>query len=188
MQLLWLAKSSWNDNLSAPLFIKWRELNDWFALVSNKIWWCIKFNSVWAQSKGLLMYPSRAIVVVYTSELSMIMVRFCLTCSKSMVTPSNKVLELCSCLLFVCLFKSVAAALNPTYEFNLYSESSSWKTFVANRMHKIQLGSVSLFWHHMRSQNNPTDILSRIPLQQVVNFPLWWHGPLWLLCDPVSHR
>lgn len=72
--------------------------------------------------------------------------------------------------------------------FTLHGESLNWKTFVANRMSKIQLSSVYSVWHHMRSQDNPDDIASPSPSpRQVVDFLLVVAWPSWLQCDLVPH-
>ncbi|KAK9701398.1 Transposase IS4 [Popillia japonica] len=58
---------------------------------------------------------------------------------------------------------------------------SKWQTFVANRVSKIQSHSDPQEWFHVKSQDNPADLLSRgTTLSTLLNSTLWWHGPSWL--------
>ncbi|XP_077301765.1 uncharacterized protein LOC143922413 [Arctopsyche grandis] len=64
----------------------------------------------------------------------------------------------------------------------LKGESSRWVPFVAHRVAKIQSISYKHSWAHVRSQDNPADILSRGMLpQELQNNHLWWNGPDWIL-------
>jgi len=56
-----------------------------------------------------------------------------------------------------------------------------WTTFVANRVTKITESTEAANWSHVQSKHNPADLASReVPLQELVDNPLWWHGPTWL--------
>jgi len=82
-------------------------------------------------------------------------------------------LELCGALLLTRLACKVLAALtvpiNETYYWSdsqvtlawIAGEPVEWKTFVANRVAKIQRSSNKDCWHHVRSKDNPADIISR---------------------------
>lgn len=61
------------------------------------------------------------------------------------------------------------------------------KTFVAHRVSDIiSLTSVS-DWHHIRSGDNPADIVSRgASVNQLASCQLWWNGPRWLVQDPST--
>lgn len=55
------------------------------------------------------------------------------------------------------------------------------KTFVANRIAKIQAETKFKVWHHVRSKDNPADLASRgIDASELVDNNLWWKGPNWL--------
>lgn len=42
-------------------------------------------------------------------------------------------------------------------------------------------------WHHVKSEDNPADIISRgVNPKQLQHLRLWWHGPEWL-CKPEEH-
>lgn len=57
-----------------------------------------------------------------------------------------------------------------------------WPTFVRNRVARIQANSAISGWRHVPSESNPADCCSRGSLpQELVNHPLWWTGPAWLV-------
>lgn len=58
---------------------------------------------------------------------------------------------------------------------------SEWKTFVGNRVGEIQTLSRPDEWRHVKSEDNPADMLSRGETpQRLCHSKLWWHGPDWL--------
>ncbi|GFV18953.1 integrase catalytic domain-containing protein [Trichonephila clavipes] len=60
----------------------------------------------------------------------------------------------------------------------IHRESRELKTFVANRVSKIQQLSSRDQWHHIASEQNPADVLSRGLLpEELRDDSLWWHGP-----------
>jgi len=67
----------------------------------------------------------------------------------------------------------------------LSSCPSKWKTFVANRVAKIQEIVPYSAWKHVPSGDNPADLASRgVSVQDALNSQLWWHGPSWLISGP----
>ncbi|XP_055591547.1 uncharacterized protein LOC129743533 [Uranotaenia lowii] len=65
----------------------------------------------------------------------------------------------------------------------LKSAPSSWVTFVANRVSKIQLATENCSWNHVPGYENPADLLSRgTTAETLLQSDLWWHGPDWLKC------
>ena len=61
------------------------------------------------------------------------------------------------------------------------AQSCSFKTFVANRIATIQTLTLPDQWRHVRSRDNPADILSRgLSATQLPACQLWFHGPLFL--------
>ncbi|GFT43606.1 uncharacterized protein TNCV_3362401 [Trichonephila clavipes] len=60
----------------------------------------------------------------------------------------------------------------------IHRESRELKTFVANRVSKINQLSSREQWHHIASEQNPADVLSRGLLpEELRDDSLWWHGP-----------
>ncbi|GFU78147.1 uncharacterized protein TNCV_1306481 [Trichonephila clavipes] len=57
----------------------------------------------------------------------------------------------------------------------------SFKTFVANRVAKVQELTEGFQWNHVPSILNPADLVSRdCALVTFQNLRLWWHGPQFL--------
>ncbi|XP_025201851.1 uncharacterized protein LOC112599258 [Melanaphis sacchari] len=71
----------------------------------------------------------------------------------------------------------------------LNSHSSRLKTFVANRVSQILEITKAPQWHHVATNENPADILSRgITTQELPDATTWWFGPQWLSGDTISWR
>lgn len=58
------------------------------------------------------------------------------------------------------------------------------KIFVGNRVKRITKNSESKRWQHVRTHDNPADLISRgLTANEIIKNPLWWNGSYWL-CKP----
>ncbi|GFS75961.1 integrase catalytic domain-containing protein [Trichonephila clavipes] len=148
---------------------------------------------------GIIWNPNDASEKAYGSSIylksisALGEVKVCLITSKSRVSPLKQISisrhELCGAVLAAKLMK-VKEALNlHITAVHFWSDSTiviSWihresrelKTFVANRVSKIHQLSSCNQWHHIASEQNPADVLSRGLLpEELRDDSLWWHGP-----------
>lgn len=120
-----------------------------------------------------------------------------LLCTKSRVAPLKVLtisrLELEAALLLSQLCNTVQSACKTRIKtVRLWSDSTivlGWlqtsphllKTFVANRVAKTRELTEGATWQHVRTADNPADILSRgTSIDELKISNLWWHGPAWL--------
>ena len=120
-----------------------------------------------------------------------------LLCSKSRVTPIKRMsiprLKLCAAHWLVQVFRSLFEALKISSDHAvawtdssivlawLSKPASRWKTFVGNRVEEIHEFLRPSQFFHVRTHENPADILSRgLDASKLKNNTLWWHGPSWL--------
>lgn len=120
--------------------------------------------------------------------------------SKSKVSPKKALtmprLELCGAHLLSSLLSSIrrgfrhASISSEDIVLWCYSEivcywlrnTKPLKVFVANRVSKINELTEGIRWSHVRTHDNPADLVSRgISPKELANNSLWWHGPSWLL-------
>lgn len=124
-----------------------------------------------------------------------------LLCSKSRVAPLKPVtiprLELCAADLLSKLVTKVICSLNLKLNcVHLWTDATivlAWlrtdpyvlKTFVRNRVAKIKERTETYHWQHIRSEDNPADLVSRgLSADKIVNNKLWWYGPSTLDNNP----
>ncbi|UYV78654.1 hypothetical protein LAZ67_16002290 [Cordylochernes scorpioides] len=63
----------------------------------------------------------------------------------------------------------------------LWRDPNRWKTFIHNRVVKIQQLSDRNSWRHVSGKDNPADCASRgIMPAALSGHTLWWQGPTWL--------
>ncbi|GFW07338.1 integrase catalytic domain-containing protein [Trichonephila clavipes] len=195
---LWLLELGWSDELPFKEEKEWRRFIDSLEAVNNiSIDRCIVIHR--AESIELHAFSDASEKAygssIYLKSISALgEVKVCLVTSKSRVSPLKQIsiprLELCGAVLAAKLMKRVKEALNLqitavhfwsdwTIVISwIHRESRELKTFVANRVSKIHQLSSCDQWHHIASEQNPADVLSRGLLpEELRDDSLWWHGP-----------
>ncbi|XP_035206063.1 uncharacterized protein LOC118181090 [Stegodyphus dumicola] len=197
LQKLWVQKLSWDEPLFATIAHEWQQIVSNLKTVENiKINRCILLNH---PSKNSLIGYEDASEAAYGAVVYLICVdedhgsSSHLLASKSRVAPLKTLsiprLELCACLLLAHLILKVSASLkmhlddiilctDSTIALSWLKTSHLLKTFVANRVSKIQRLVDPRHWKHVSSANNPADLISRGAYpHELVTSSLWWNGP-----------
>lgn len=204
IQKLWLLKLNWDDTLPE------RERNFWQSFTSTlhlireiKVdRYVLCEDSLRLEIHGFADASEKAYgAVLYLRCLSATgPITVNLLSSKSRVAPLKAVsiprLELCAALLLAKLSKKVIESLKLNIDIiKFYTDSTivlAWirtephvlKTFVANRVSKIQQLTDPQQWHHINTTENAADILSRgSDVDKLLQPNDWWTGPRFLQID-----
>ncbi|XP_043468116.1 uncharacterized protein LOC122502236 [Leptopilina heterotoma] len=202
MQKLWRDKSSWDEALPLALALKWNEfISDLSSLETLRIPRHVGCSSpvtleIHSFSDASEKAYGAAVYVRSTDEFGIVHSK--LLCAKSKVAPIKTItiprLKLCAAQMLAKLVNKAKESFDVNITGTYYWCDStivlSWlklepctlKTFVSNRVADIQNLTCITDWHHVSSQDNPADMLSRgMKLVDLKNSSLWWHGPTWML-------
>lgn len=198
------AKVEWDDRLTGNHLSKWNHLT--ISLSSSKLVTVHRYCCNVGGCYKLIGYcdaSTRAYAaVVYLRSQSQDDVTVELIASKTRVSPNSVKLtiprlELLAALLLSKLIVSIQKALVSEMtidELICYTDSKvvfhwihgsdrkQWKQFVESRVLKIVQAVPARCWRHCSGSTNPADIPSRGMLpNELVNNPIWFNGPEWLL-------
>ncbi|XP_075150683.1 uncharacterized protein LOC142224783 [Haematobia irritans] len=205
MRDVWLSNVDWDDDITPKCFNGWVKFLENFSStksiqiprwVSYSPKCNIQFHAFCDASENAY------VAAIYTRiqfEDNSVCVN--LLTSKSRVSPVKSLsiprLELCGATLLADIVQSVIPSMKiPKYEVFKWTDSTivlswlrkpacHWKTFVANRVSLISNKVGIDNWFHVDTQSNPADLASRgVYPNELVDNPLWWHGPYWLAQPP----
>lgn len=201
LQKLWQCKISWDESLPLELYSEWvayiTQLSSLKTLVIPRQVTCK--GAIAVELHGFCDASERAYgacIYVRSTDISGNF-KVSLLCSKSRVAPLKTVtlprLELCGAVLLAQLYHKVLQAMKITFTKCIFWCDSTivlswisavptrWKTFVSNRVAEIQTLTDTKNWKHVRTHDNPADLVSRgIEVTTLNESSLWWHGPGWL--------
>lgn len=202
MQRLWLYDLDWDQALPVELESAWKDYSWSLEKTkelqiprnvtsgnSTKKFSIFGFGDASERAYGACLYA--------VSEDNNEVISSHFICAKTKIAPlktrSIPRLELEAALLLANLYAlSKDAYGNRISDVKLWTDSTivlSWirmqpcelKTFVANRVAKIQDLTKGIDWNHVSTDENPADLLTKgITADELKRSTLWWHGPLWL--------
>lgn len=202
MQQIWKQDVEWDQELPANLKIAWK---DYYASLTRLNDLSIQRNvNINNKSTTFDIYGfgdasetayGACVYAVSTNEQGISHSE--LICARAKVAPLKTIslprLELEAALLLSQLYNIVKGAcadrINKVFLWSDSTVTLGWiktpphtlKTFVANRISKIQDLTEEAIWLHVASEDNPADLLSRgVTVQRLIQDRLWWNGPCWL--------
>lgn len=203
MQRLWTAGLTWDEPVPADIALAWTKYQSELHFIENiSITRRLTFDhSVSAQLHAFSDSSEKGYAAAVYLRIETQSDTYChLVIGKSKVSPLKRItiprLELCGAVLAANLLHFVVNTLKPRITIeNSYAWSDSttalawirssphrWATFVANRTSQIQELTSPSMWHHVPTHLNPVDCASRGLLpSEIINHPLWWTGPPYLL-------
>ena len=208
IQALWLDQFSWDDPLNQNLSQQYQKLRQRLKSFEEiHIPRCVLDKNTPFKEEPLQLHVICDVSITAYAATVYIRQPICqghfrcqLLVAKIRVAPIKTIcvprLELCAALLGAQLVQSISNALEderfPNLEVFAWTDStvtlawiknhpSRWKTFVANRVAKIQRAVPGEKRNHVSTDSNPFDCASRgMSLQKPKNHQLWWLGPEWL--------
>ncbi|XP_043063790.1 uncharacterized protein LOC122319938 [Drosophila ficusphila] len=199
LQSLWKSSVDWDDALPEPILSSWGELTSQLSIVQN-----LKFPRFATRPQATIQLHGfcDASTAAYGACLYLRSednegTKAYLLCAKSRVAPLKALtiprLELSAALLLAELIVSVKETIDLDCAFHCWSDSSivlAWirqpprefNVFVSNRIAKIQEMTKGMSWHHVPTNLNPADVVSRgCTPKELLDHSLWAKGPPFLL-------
>ncbi|GFW53903.1 integrase catalytic domain-containing protein [Trichonephila clavipes] len=206
-QQLWTLQIDWSERLPEKEASEWKEfVRSLVALNGINIERCIVIpNAEVIELHGFCDASERAYgAAIYARSINLDgEIKVKLVTSKSLVSPIKQVtmprLELCSAVLLAKLMHKVKRALRMDITSVFFwtdstivlswmkNESRNLKTVIANRVVIIQQLTELNKWHHVPSEQNPADVISRgLDPEKIQRSELWWFGPAFLEVSSVN--
>lgn len=202
IQELWEKQLDWDQPIPEESRIKWNTYRDQLYTLEEISLprWMTHTGSSKLELHGFCDASEKAFgAVVYsrtTNEVGETNITMLVAKSKVAPIKMRKTLprlELCAAVLLAKLLKRTTTALDceniPLYAWTdsmitlswIKGEPGRWKTFVANRVAEICELLSHDCWNHVRTKDNPADVISRgIDPANLKEHSLWWKGPDWL--------
>lgn len=206
MQDLWKRKLDWDESLPDSLCQQWKIFHTELSILNqlriprfvlssqeNVIVELHGFSDASIDAYGCCLYTR---CIDHNGNISVSLV-----CAKSKVAPVKTQtptrLELCGALLLSELMSNFRSIVD--FQFKqvfcwtdsetvlhwLSQHPSTWTTFVANRVSKIQQLTSPIIWQYVNTSDNPADIASRGMLpSKLIKSQLWFEGPAFLKQSP----
>ncbi|XP_012217680.2 uncharacterized protein [Linepithema humile] len=203
MQGLWETKIDWDDPLPEAILDNWKDFQENLkevntlqiprlivSLLEDSRFYIQGFCDASESAYGACLYIQSVNKIHGKITVKLL-------CSKARVAPLKKQsiprLELCSALLLARLIDKIRQAIHVKIEgiygwtdsmvvlYWLRGDTSRWKPFVSHRIAEIIEILPAIHWKHVKSSENPADLISRgTTPSRLKDSHLWWQGPEWL--------
>ncbi|XP_029172121.1 uncharacterized protein LOC114941332 [Nylanderia fulva] len=203
MQRLWIAKCEWDEVAPPNLLEAWQQYHTHLKHLEEVMiprWIQLGHHVLHLELHGFSDASTKAYAAaVYIRVVTVDgMVSVNLLAAKSKVAPVKVMsvprLELSAAQLLARLIHFIREALD-FREVNVYCwtdstitlawmsrPSTTWKTFIANRVADIHTLLPDIPWRHVPTKENPADCASRgISPDDLATNLQWWSGPDWLI-------
>lgn len=202
VQSLWRKTKTWDEPLPETLQGEWNKFWDKMESIEQVRIprWLGTTENVKIELYGFCDASQRGYgaVIYVRTETNQGKIDVIQLIAKSRVAPLNIVsiprLELLAALLLTKLLKSVQCSMEwENIPYFLYTDSKisiQWlhkepidlKTFVGNRVAFVRERVEISAWQHVRTKENPADLVSRgLMPDEISGSDLWWKGPKWLI-------
>lgn len=202
LQELWKLKLDWDAPLQQSLHSTWMKFRHDLQMLTTISIPRHVFSSAPFKDPQIHIFADAsekaygAVAYVRTTDVhNTICVRF--LCAKSRVAPVKQItlprLELCAAKLAVEVLQKLQESNTfktiPVFFWSdstavlgwIHANSAHYHTFVANRISTIQQVSSPHQWRHVRSGDNPADLISRgLTPDKLTNNNFWFYGPTFL--------
>ncbi|XP_063993672.1 uncharacterized protein LOC135171214 [Diachasmimorpha longicaudata] len=207
MQKIWTLKIGWDTPLPSEVQSEWFQFYDQLHLISKMTFPRLalqeKFREIQLHGFSDASEEAYGACVYLRSVGSNGEVNTALLCAKSRVAPLKRLtipkLELCGAQLLIKLMQGIKRTMTINIDRIVYWTDSTivlhWihtpahqlQTFVSNRVANIQARSEPADWRHVRTHENPADLVSRgQDIKDFITSNIWFEGPSWLQAEENS--